>query len=324
MSQAPPDPKDPPGGAPPAAADAADAAVDVEPVVGALTLEAPEALTQDDLDARALVGFALDLEPFLPGPAVGSERILLEEDPDAARRLGVRPDVSAPPPAPAPSPEEPAPATVPAEHAPAAALPAHDTRDVDVEPVLEGAPLEPPPPPPLRAPAAPAPSPPPAAPAWLASTGAAPAPPPPTFEMPRPRVGPSQPPPSSPGARVYPAAWNWAGLGNPPVFGAGRAASRPARVAPETGARAPMEELLDLAAVGKGDDGVTEMLLLFKEDVLRGLSCKLRLEPAGMRAYFVAPDENVKRYVEGTAEDLLARMRRRGLKVAGWTVEVGG
>jgi hypothetical protein len=84
-----------------------------------------------------------------------------------------------------------------------------------------------------------------------------------------------------------------------------------------------MEELLDLAAVGKGADGVTEMLLIFKEDVLRGLTCKLRLEPKGMLAHFVAPDETVRRYVESTAEDLLTRMRRRGLKVAGWTVDVG-
>jgi len=85
-----------------------------------------------------------------------------------------------------------------------------------------------------------------------------------------------------------------------------------------------MEDLLDLAAVGKGADGVTEMLLIFKEDVLRGLTATLRMEKEGMRAHFVAPDETVRRYVESTAEDLLARMRRRGLKVAGWTVVVGG
>ena len=58
--------------------------------------------------------------------------------------------------------------------------------------------------------------------------------------------------------------------------------------------------------------------------MVRGLTATLRMEKEGMRADFVAPDETVRRYVESTAEDLLARMRRRGLKVAEWTVVVGG
>ncbi len=319
------------------------------PAMAALTLEAPEELTDDDLAARANVGFALDLEPFLPGPAVGSEVVLLETDPEAARRLGVRMDVGiaavAPPPfaaavvleqAPPPTLDQVDP--VGAAAAPPLvdrAPPQEDLPDVDVEPVLE-------PPPPAFEPASrrevhaspswdappglaasPAWMPPPPAPAVVLPPPVL-TPPPPMVDPPRPRGAPSLAPPVAAGVRVYPLAWAWAGLGLAPQFG-GRAGARPA---PERGGaaepKAAMEDLLDLAAVGKGADGVTEMLLIFKEDVLRGLTATLRMEKEGMRAHFVAPDETVRRYVESTAEDLLARMRRRGLKVAGWTVVVGG
>jgi hypothetical protein len=67
-----------------------------------------------------------------------------------------------------------------------------------------------------------------------------------------------------------------------------------------------------------------EMHLVFREEVLRGLTCTLRLETAGLFARFLAPDETVRRYVESTAHELLDRMSKRGLRVAGWAVEVGG
>ncbi len=319
------------------------------PAMAALTLEAPEELTDDDMAARANVGFALDLEPFLPGPAVGSEVVLLETDPEAARRLGVRMDVGIAAVTPAlftcAVALEQAPPPPPDQRDPDAAVgaaplvdvaPPQDLPDVDVEPVLE-----PPPsafatdahrepeaasrswdaPPGLAA--SPAWMPPPPAPV-VAPPPPVLTPPPAMVDPPRPRGAPSLAPPVAAGVRVYPLAWAWAGLGLAPQFG-GRAGARPA---PERGGaaepKAAMEDLLDLAAVGKGADGVTEMLLIFKEDVLRGLTATLRMEKEGMRAHFVAPDETVRRYVESTAEDLLARMRRRGLKVAGWTVVVGG
>jgi hypothetical protein len=82
------------------------------------------------------------------------------------------------------------------------------------------------------------------------------------------------------------------------------------------------EDLLEIAAVGKDPNGLTEMHLVFKEDVLRGLVCKLRFQPEGLHATFVAPDDSVRRYLESTAPDLVERMRRRGMRVAGWEVEV--
>ncbi|MEW5852846.1 MAG: hypothetical protein AB2A00_28945 [Myxococcota bacterium] len=312
--------------------------VDVEPVMkpaglGGLTLslDAPEELTPEDLAARATVGFALDLEPVLPGPPVGSERLLLETDPDAAARLGVRADAPAPV-------VDPAPPTDALASPTPAARDAH--WDVDVEPVLEPpAFLEPPPPPPSFSSEPPPPDPAPPVEAQLPETLEPPPPPaaaPVTPVVETPPVMPSMPPvmevrPAPPrrpvkqddGARRYPRAFAWAGLGESPSFAPAHAPSRRTRApAPEATGTSLMEDMLDLAAVGRDDKGVMEMHLIFKEEVLRGLVCKLRFEAAGLQALFVAPDETVRRYVESTANDLLDRMRRRGMKVGGWTVEV--
>jgi len=276
--------------------------VDVEPVLPeetpappGLTVEAPEQLTEEDLRAREMVGFALDLEPLLPGPAVGSERILLETDPAAARRLGVRSEWQPAPSSPMTL-EAPLPPPDPVEP---------DHHGVDLEPVLS--PLLPPErgveePEALEDPVA-------MPPVDLAR------------EVRRAFI-PAHGNAAPQGARSWPVAWAWAGLGASPAFG-GRMA-QPARPGTTPGAASPgsAEDMLELAAVGTDDAGVTEMLLIFKEDVLRGLTCKLRVEPGGLFARFVAPDETVRRYVDSTAEDLVARLRRRGMRVGGWTVEV--
>lgn len=305
-----------------------------------LTLEAPtEEVTEEDLKARASVGFALDLEPVLPGPLVGSERLLVEQDPEAARRLGL--------------PTQPAPASVsgamPGESVltdqppPPSLLGAHETSviheadAVDVEPVLSPPPGEPGGYRMLDSPVTELESLGPPVTDAPVSTLPLPISPPPDLQLMEPppptvvaapvvqRVADARPKPArSPLLRHYPRAFGWAGLGESPWFGPrtlpARAATAPLPL--PTSPASLAEDLLDLAAMGKDESGVMEMHLVFKEEVLRGLVCKLRFEAEGLHARFVAPDETVRRYLDGTAAELIERMRRRGMRIGGWTIEV--
>lgn len=298
---------------------------------GQLTMEAVEDLTEQDLLARASVGFPLDLEPVLPGPAVGSETVLLETDMEAARRLRVRGAVfeDSPPPS---SGDPLASLTLDPPPAPFTAAAEPDAPPASSSEPLAGLTLDPPPAPWTAAgPDVPTADLAPALPVKpvlpLGGTDA------PTADLP-----PAAPPPVTPvtyslphsgaaglpllaGQRQYAAAWAWAALGPAPVLGRQRR-DPPRGPRPQQGG-AGADELLDLAAVGEGPDGVTEMLLVFKDQVWAGVTCRLRMEPAGVRAVFVAPDDAARRAVNGMADELLARLRRRGLRVGGYTVEVG-
>ncbi len=258
--------------APPAAAAPSDAAGAADEPAGpdAQVLDEHEPDTPEDLAARALVGFALDL---LDAPAAPPEAA---EAPLAAA-----------------APEEPLASPV------TPSLVWQAQADLaDVTSPLPDVPAGPPTAAPAAAPLSRAPSP------THASTHLA------------------------TGHRQYPAAWAWAGLGAAPVMGRGARPSAGRRVAAEAptaaggGGLSAADEVLELAAVGKGTDGVTEMLLVFKDDVWAGVTCKLRMEPGGVRAVFVAPDDSARRTVDGMADEMLARMRRRGLRVGGYSVEV--
>ena len=87
--------------------------------------------------------------------------------------------------------------------------------------------------------------------------------------------------------------------------------------------KTPAEDMLELALLGSDDDGEREIHLVFKEDVFGGLYLQLTQGPDGLFASFRVADASTRRAVEGRIDELLMRLRDKGLRVAGYEVTVG-
>jgi hypothetical protein len=82
-----------------------------------------------------------------------------------------------------------------------------------------------------------------------------------------------------------------------------------------------MEDMVDMMLVGD-DDGQHTVHLAFKDHVFGGLYLKLERTPDGLHATFLVGDDIDRRGVEGQVDALLARLRDRGMRIAGHSVEV--
>lgn len=83
-----------------------------------------------------------------------------------------------------------------------------------------------------------------------------------------------------------------------------------------------MEDMVDVMLVGDDEDGKQHVHLAFKDDVFGGLYLKLERTSAGLFATFLVPSDGDRRGVEGQVDLLLARLRGRGMRIAGHQVEV--
>lgn len=83
-----------------------------------------------------------------------------------------------------------------------------------------------------------------------------------------------------------------------------------------------MEDMVDLCLVGD-EDGRHQVHLSFKDDVLRGLYVRLERRDDGLFACFFVADDTARRMLEGNVESMVARMRARGMRIAGYSIEVG-
>lgn len=90
---------------------------------------------------------------------------------------------------------------------------------------------------------------------------------------------------------------------------------------PRSRTDALMEDMVDMVLVGD-DDGRHEVHLSFKEDVFGGLYLRLERREDGLFAWFHVGDAQARRAIESYADDMLARLRGRGMKIAGWDVVV--
>lgn len=82
-----------------------------------------------------------------------------------------------------------------------------------------------------------------------------------------------------------------------------------------------MEDMVDVMLVGD-DDGTQHVHLAFKEDVFGGLYLKLERASDGLFATFLVSGDRERRGVEGHVDLLLSRLRDRGMRITGHTVEV--
>lgn len=80
-------------------------------------------------------------------------------------------------------------------------------------------------------------------------------------------------------------------------------------------------DLLDFLVYGTDEAGDQEVHLSFREEVMAGVYLKLRFEPGGVRAIFLVRDPAGRRLAAAYGEELLARLARKGLRVAGVDVE---
>ncbi|MFZ9887795.1 MAG: hypothetical protein ACO3JL_09860 [Myxococcota bacterium] len=85
-----------------------------------------------------------------------------------------------------------------------------------------------------------------------------------------------------------------------------------------------MEDLVDVVLVGDAAAGKAQVHRAFKEEVFGGLYLKLERGESGLYAVFTARSEMDRRAIQGHVDDLLARLRSRGLRIAGHRVEVSG
>jgi flagellar hook-length control protein FliK len=83
-----------------------------------------------------------------------------------------------------------------------------------------------------------------------------------------------------------------------------------------------MEDMVEMLLVGDDEDGQQQIHLSFKEDVFGGLYLKLERTGDGLFARFIVNDNHARRGVEGHVETLLARLRDRGMRIAGHEVEM--
>ncbi len=90
----------------------------------------------------------------------------------------------------------------------------------------------------------------------------------------------------------------------------------------ETAAQGHIEDMVEVVLVGKPEGGRSEIHLLFKEDVLRGLYLILEKRDDGLFARFTVGDDTARRAVLGRVDELVARLRGRGMTIAGYDVVV--
>lgn len=83
------------------------------------------------------------------------------------------------------------------------------------------------------------------------------------------------------------------------------------------------DALIDMALVGTDDNENQEVHLVFKEDVFSGVHLRLVTTPEGLEVIFVVQDAYSRRQLEGRIEDLMARLSRKGLRIASHRIEVG-
>lgn len=117
-----------------------------------------------------------------------------------------------------------------------------------------------------------------------------------------------------------------------PPFGVGPAITHrppevrrppPPRPEPEPDEIEPLtEDMLDMVLIGGEDDGPPTVHLMFKAGVLGGAHLLLERRPEGLYARFQVEDAHSRRTIEGQIDALLARLRDRGIRVAGHEVVV--
>lgn len=95
----------------------------------------------------------------------------------------------------------------------------------------------------------------------------------------------------------------------------------PGEVSAASRADALLEDMVDMVLVGD-DDGRPEVHLSFKGDVFGGLYLRLERRDNGLFAHFWVPDEFAKRKVAAHVDDLLATLSRRGMRIAGHSLEI--
>lgn len=83
-----------------------------------------------------------------------------------------------------------------------------------------------------------------------------------------------------------------------------------------------LDDMVEVVLVGKPEDGKSEIHLLFKEDVLQGLYLVLQRRSDGLFAQFTVGDDTSRRAVLGRVDELVARLRDRGMAIAGYDVAV--
>jgi len=80
-------------------------------------------------------------------------------------------------------------------------------------------------------------------------------------------------------------------------------------------------ELVEVVLVGTDSDSNKEIHLVFKEDIFAGMHLRLITTPIGLEAVFMVQDKNARRMIEGRADDMMARLSKRGLRIASHRIE---
>lgn len=108
----------------------------------------------------------------------------------------------------------------------------------------------------------------------------------------------------------------------PPAIATPAPVREAAPAGPPTRTDELMEDMVDMMLVGDDEDGGQQIHLAFKDDVFGGLYLKLARTPDGLFATFLVPDDGARRAVNGQVDELLSRLRSRGMKIAGHSIEV--
>jgi hypothetical protein len=80
-------------------------------------------------------------------------------------------------------------------------------------------------------------------------------------------------------------------------------------------------ELVEVVLVGTDSDSNKEIHLIFKEDIFAGMHLRLVTTPVGLEAIFMVQDKDARRTIEGQVDDIMARLSKRGLRIASHRIE---